>query len=370
LTIPAVIPTIIFFDWLNKYFLYETSKLSSLKIEYWKNNGIILFMLNNIQALRAFAALNVVFFHIIIASNSYNQGVGFFSFLTGWGANGVDIFFVISGFIMVYIQDKKSRTALSFLYNRIVRIAPIYWLLTILVVSIYFVLPSVFRELKPSLGHFLSSVTFTSQALGYGLPTLYVGWTLEYEMFFYVLFSLGLIFKSKAKSFLAPVLILFVVASLGLTQLMALEFVLGMICAKIYLSERYNHLGLPSFIIGTIILLISIFYKIDVDRFFVYGIPSFFIVFGLINMKQIKNKLLIYLGNASYSIYLIQVFTIPAFYKFSSKFLPSLQTDLVAVLSLIFTTIVGCVLYSLVEKKLALVISNATKKKYKNTVVV
>lgn len=326
-------------------------------------------MLDNIQALRAFAALNVVFFHIIGTSISYNQGVDFFVFLTGWGSNGVDIFFVISGFIMVYTQDKKSRTALSFLYNRIVRIAPIYWLLTIFLVGIYFFLPSVFRELKPSLSHFLSSLTFTSQALDYGSPMLYVGWTLEYEMFFYVLFSLGLIFKSKTMSFLTPVLILLMVAFLGLTQLMVLEFVLGMICAKIYISERYNHLGLLSFIVGTVFLLLSIFYKLDIDGLFLYGIPSFFIVFGLINMKQIKNKLLIYLGSASYSIYLIQVFTIPAFYKFSSKFLPYLQTDLISILALVFTTIAGCVLYSLVEKKLASFISKANKKAYKNPVV-
>lgn len=309
-------------------------------------------MLNNIQALRAFAALNVVFFHIIGVAISYNQGVSFLDFLSGWGANGVDIFFVISGFIMVYIQDKKSRTPLYFLYNRIVRIAPIYWFLTICIASIYFLSSSAFVGKELDLGYFLSSLAFMSKALNYGEPLLYVGWTLEYEMFFYFLFSLGLIFKSNIKSFIIPISILFFTALLGLTQLIVLEFALGMICAKLYLFGKYNHLGSQSFIVGSILLLISIFYKIDIDRFFIYGIPSLFIVFGLVNMKQINNRVLIYLGNASYSIYLIQVFTIPIFYRLSSKFLSSLQNDFVSILALLFTAIMGCILYSLVEKNI------------------
>ncbi len=309
-------------------------------------------MLNNIQALRAFAALNVVLFHIIGIAANYSQDVHLLEFLAGWGANGVDIFFVISGFIMVYIQDKKSRSSLSFLYNRIVRIAPIYWLLTIFIAGIYLLSSSAFTGVELSLKYVLSSFTFTSRALNYDEPMLYVGWTLEYEMFFYVLFSLGLIFNSKIKSFIIPILILLFAASLGLTKLIVLEFALGMICAKLYMFERYNHLGLYSFIFGSIFLLISIFYKVEMDRFFIYGIPSFFIVFGLVNIKQTTNKILIYLGNASYSIYLIQVFTIPVFYRISSKFLQSLQTDIIAILALIFTTIAGCIFYSLIEKNI------------------
>jgi surface polysaccharide O-acyltransferase-like enzyme len=71
-------------------------------------------MLYNLQILRAFAALNVVYFHIIKSAESYRQPVVLFSFLDGWGANGVDVFFVISGFVMVYTQSVREKKALTF----------------------------------------------------------------------------------------------------------------------------------------------------------------------------------------------------------------------------------------------------------------
>lgn len=263
---------------------------------------------------------------------------------------------------MVYIQDRKSRTAIPFLTNRMVRIIPIYWLLTIALLLVYILLPSAFRELQLSLEHILSSFLFASGALGYGEPILYVGWTLEYEMLFYILFSLGLLFNNKIAAFFTPILLLIALVLLGSARLLALEFVLGMFCAKLYLSKRFNYLGYFSLIIGLLFLPINIFYELGIDRFFKYGIPAFFIVFGLINIKQTKNRLLVYLGDASYSIYLVQVFTIPIFYKISSNFLVTLQNDVLSILALVFTIIIGCLLYSLIEKKIGLAINLFVKK--------
>lgn len=314
-------------------------------------------MLYNLQALRAFAALNVVFYHIIITSYSYSQDVHYLSFLSDWGANGVDIFFVISGFIMVYIQNRKSRTAISFLSNRMVRIIPIYWFLTMVLLLTYILLPSAFRELQMSFGHILSSFIFMSRVFGYGEPIFYVGWTLEYEMLFYILFCLGLFFSNKTSAFFIPIFLLTLLILYNFVELFVLEFVLGMICAKLYFFRKFNFLGYLSFVIGVIFLLINIFYELEVDRFFSCGIPAFFLVFGLININQTKSKLLVYLGDASYSIYLIQVFTIPIFYKISSLFLLKLQNDIISILALIFTTITGCIFYALIEKRMKLFIS-------------
>ena len=69
----------------------------------------------NLQYLRAFAAINVVLFHIIGTATSYGYKPDFFSSLEGWGQNGVDIFFVISGFVMYYIQYQKKEVVSSFL---------------------------------------------------------------------------------------------------------------------------------------------------------------------------------------------------------------------------------------------------------------
>nr|WP_076754713.1 acyltransferase family protein [Acinetobacter schindleri] len=72
-------------------------------------------MLSNIQILRAFAAINVVIFHVIGASLHYKIPATSLLFMKDWGQNGVDIFFVISGFIMVYIQEKKIEIPYLFL---------------------------------------------------------------------------------------------------------------------------------------------------------------------------------------------------------------------------------------------------------------
>ena len=93
-------------------------------------------MLNNLQLLRAFAALNVVLFHAIGTSASYSYETNFISVFEGWGANGVDIFFVISGFVMLFTQLDNKRSVKDFLLLRVIRIILIYWLLTLFVIAI------------------------------------------------------------------------------------------------------------------------------------------------------------------------------------------------------------------------------------------
>lgn len=103
-------------------------------------------MLNNIQVLRGFAALIVVVFHIVGASNSYKMPAEIFGLTGALGRSGVDIFFVISGFIMVYTQYNKKTKPLSFIKDRIIRVVPIYWVFSFLFLALYFVMPTIFRE--------------------------------------------------------------------------------------------------------------------------------------------------------------------------------------------------------------------------------
>lgn len=119
-------------------------------------------MINNIQSLRAFAAINVVLFHIIETSASYSQNVDKLSYLEGWGANGVDIFFVISGFVMLHTQFFQRRTPSQFLRNRIIRIVPIYWAITAFVLFLYSLFPYLFREMIVTPTWAFSSFFFTS----------------------------------------------------------------------------------------------------------------------------------------------------------------------------------------------------------------
>ena len=117
-------------------------------------------MINNLQLLRAFAAINVVYLHVLIGGESYGKPTVIFPHVGDWGANGVDIFFVISGFVMIYTHSTNPKTILSFYKSRILRIVPVYWLITSFIIIIYFFFPNIFRSLvidiKSSISSFYS----------------------------------------------------------------------------------------------------------------------------------------------------------------------------------------------------------------------
>lgn len=314
-------------------------------------------MINNIQALRAFAAINVVLFHIIGTSASYAQYVDTLAFLEGWGANGVDIFFVISGFVMLHTQMLRRRSPYQFLKNRVVRILPIYWMTTFFIILLFWLFPSLFRQVAITPTVALASLFFTSSIFIGKTPIVQVGWTLEWEMLFYSIFAVGLFFEAWSLQ------VAFVALSISLISLfsgnfIAIEFLFGMLVACIYKEFAISRIkGALIFILGAFLLLLSVspvVRNLDLNRVIIWGTPSFFVVCGLLYCPQIKGRLLAYLGDASYSIYLVQMLTIPAFYKFSSKFMRGWNGDLLAVGCLIFSVALGSAVYSLLEKPVTL----------------
>ena len=110
-----------------------------------------------------------------------------------FGAAGVDIFFVVSGFIMVVTTMKRDMAPGEFLLHRIARIVPVYWVVTILLFAIvmYGFKPVGIMRMQPDwLAKSLLFIPFDRD--GRVEPIISVGWTLNYEMFFYLLFALGL----------------------------------------------------------------------------------------------------------------------------------------------------------------------------------
>lgn len=321
-------------------------------------------MINNIQALRAFAALNVVFYHILGASISYEMPAPLFLFLKDWGQNGVDIFFIISGFLMIFIHEKNPKSSFEFIKNRVERIVPVYWLLTLAYLSLAFIIPSAFNSLNIGSSKIIYSFLFIEDWMSKEMPLLYVGWTLEYEMLFYIIFSLSLFIKNKLFSYLTMGIALVLLPLVTSLDLIILEFAFGMLCAFVFLRLKPKN-GLLISGLGFLLLCSSIFFDYEIHRSVKWGIPAFFIVLGLLWMKQIKNKLAIYLGNASYSIYLIQVFTIPLFYKISSKYLTFLDGHIIALLALIFSAVGGCLFYQIVEVR----VTNFIKSRKSNSLL-
>jgi exopolysaccharide production protein ExoZ len=320
-------------------------------------------MIKNLQYLRAFAATNVAYLHVLIGSEMYDMSASSLSSLSTsrWGASGVDIFFVISGFIMMYTQIHNPKKIHEFYFSRINRIVPIYWLISLFIIILYLIIPIIFKnftlDLKDTLDlkRMISSFFFMAQPFTGGKPVIVIGWSLEWEMLFYFIFGLSL-FLQDIKKRIYLIFLLMVIIFFLTKYLLIFEFFLGVLIAYIQNKVKLSHnVGLIIFILGIILLLLSLnsyFYTIDIDRFFKWGIPSVFIIAGAIYCRQLDNSLLFYLGNASYSIYLINVITIPFFYKFIIFFNIKMNNELLTILCLFFTLIVGCFFHSFIEKNL------------------
>lgn len=280
-------------------------------------------ILNNIQILRCIAAINVVFFHLIgyTFKNIQYKGV-FFNFFYTWGQNGVDLFFVISGFIMIYVQDHKNRNFSSFILDRIVRIVPSYWLLTIFISLLSFILPSYFNTIVFDPKHVIVSLVFLSQTIAHQLPMLMVGWTLEFEMLFYLIFACSILIVDKGKSLFFNIVLVLVFVFLFNLPIM-LEFLYGIAIGVIQRKARVQKYGTLFFTVGLSLFLLSIPLTDEVTiryRYIIWGIPSALMVLGAIRSKQIKSRLLTTLGNISYSLYLLHYLLIPLCYKLFGYF--------------------------------------------------
>ncbi|MCR5875270.1 acyltransferase [Phenylobacterium sp. J426] len=140
--------------------------------------------MRSIQYLRGIAAFAVLVFH------AAERAGGHF----GVGAAGVDVFFVISGFIMWVVTCRKTPSPGDFLMRRVQRIVPLYWAATLLVVGVALAIPGSFPNLQVSFEALLKSLFFVPYHDAGGLiaPLIVPGWTLNYEMFFYLLFAGGL----------------------------------------------------------------------------------------------------------------------------------------------------------------------------------
>ena len=208
--------------------------------------------IGSIQILRALAALMVVLAHAQddCAAEAAKAGLAFArSGLLPWVA-GVDLFFVISGFIMVLASERlfaAPGAAAAFLTRRVIRIVPLYWLVTAIMLVVFAALAHHGQANQPSLAEVAASLGFVPYARADGVPRPVVplGWTLNYEMFFYLVFAAFLTLRREAAvASVAACLVLFVaLGALVHPQATALaywsdpvvlEFVLGMALALAY----------------------------------------------------------------------------------------------------------------------------------------
>lgn len=284
-----------------------------------------------LQILRFAAAFAVVLFHIgsgyqIEFGNQYNP---FF-----FGAAGVDVFFVLSGFIIAMTTD-PARGTWYFCRRRLVRVVPLYWILTIGIAIIGLILPSLLNSTTVTLEALFKSLFFIpyEKSTGAVQPLLFLGWTLNYEMFFYAIYAACLL--AGQKSPLAPVLVVVILVVAGkilpfngtiwkfYSNPLMIEFALGIIVYLIY--ARYPHWfrGRMMLYTGTAIASYILLQFIpDVPWLLTSALPATLFVVAFISFNPGRSRwlgALVLFGNASYSLYLSHPYII----QISSKLSPS-----------------------------------------------
>lgn len=270
----------------------------------------------SLQVLRFLAAFLVVLFHMGSAlEGAYGLSFNLFEF----GADGVDIFFVLSGFIIAYTAD-PARGALHFLKRRIARIVPLYWFLTAGVVILTLVGQSLLPSTVVTVETLWRSYLFVPymRDSGFMQPILFLGWTLCYEMYFYAIFAISLIAGRFAPWVACTVVFYIVLVGLlwpegsGLwdfyTSPIILEFLFGVLLQRLYLHWSTMREGSPLLAVGFFIAGAAFYAALSgFPDFTAKGIPATFFVAAFLCLRFSSGwavAALVMLGDASYSLYL------------------------------------------------------------------
>ena len=331
-------------------------------------------MIRSLQIYRGIAALLVVLFHLRLIMEKYFVS-GFYSDIWIFGSYGVQFFFVLSGFIIFHAHGHQlgQKTALSnYCFKRINRIYPPYWVITLTLAPFWFFVQSFGEPYHKSISAFIMSIFLLPQS---HYPHLGVGWTLVHEVFFYALFATLFINRRFLYAGFVWGFGILAYCFFGLTSHYVIDFIfsphnllfLAGICVCIGHQRLTNRESYAFAAIGLGIFLfvgggILVFYGTFSDGFvgiFYFGMASVSLVFGSniphIENKYFSNKFLLFLGSASYSIYLVHYPILSG----TSKLLLALKLDeilanvVVWIMLFSIAVIVGCVFHVFVEMPLA-----------------
>lgn len=328
--------------------------------------------LANIQALRALAAMLVVIVHL----EMLGRPLGLKPVDTEMFAVGVDLFFVISGFIMVYTTSRKTLTPLKFLLNRIARIAPLYWLVTFGVFVIALAAPSVLGGTTATAPHLFKSLAFIPYVREDGLirPMLFVGWSLNLEMLFYVIFALALLIRRVTPRIVTGAAVLVAMTVIGhvahgglspvarfLTQSILLEFALGMLIGLVFrkLPTSPRIAQVAALAIPVLLLLLLFLARIPLGGWPLMSIPAGLIVVSALIAERgglrLEQRIVKLLGDASYALYLTHPLVTQAIGKIAQKLhlLSAVTSPLLMVLVMGITIAVSVLVHVLVERPMS-----------------
>jgi exopolysaccharide production protein ExoZ len=288
--------------------------------------------LSAIQVFRGIAVLGVVAFHCATILKQYS--INFFEppkFLR-FGQSGVDLFFVISGFVMVTVTRGHFGSGMEmsrFLYRRVTRIYPAYWFYSLLMLALVSLVP-VWVNAKPTT-HYNLWASFLLLPHKY-YPVVLVAWSLIHEMWFYVVFSTLLLLRENK---LVPMLVTWGLILVGLNLALGvdtfspglrlichshgLEFIGGALMAILVRSPRVQRVptGVLLVILATAFVGLGVAYYLRAMRHtYLIRASTFAVLYAtvlgscvLLELRRtfVKMRFLNFVGNISYSMYLCHI---------------------------------------------------------------
>src|SRR5260221_3126314 len=304
-------------------------------------------MLVHIQILRFIAAVSVIAFHALgVAPDGFKVAESPISFVLSYGGRGVDLFFVISGFIIFYGTDGRGLTPGDFLRRRVERIVPPYFFVIFAVTVLAVTLPATFGATDwYTPRHILKSLAFVAFTDG-EMPVVYVGWSLEYEMYFYL--AVALLMAASRDAWRNIVVIFSALAIVGripgvepalgnyafFVDPIILEFVLGVIVGRVFVTGRVDW-PMP---VAAACAIAAVLLTDPTQRVIVSGIPSALLVMAAAFFSPKRTQTsrpereLAPFGDASYSIYLAQVETVSLAGATVARPIPSISPEVLPIL--------------------------------------
>lgn len=297
------------------------------------------------------------------------------------------LFFVISGFIMVYISGTEPFSALTFLRRRAIRIVPLYWAFTIFTALLAAFLPSLFQRTVFTWPHFLESLLFiVHEAPGTKSlsPILSLGWTLNYEIYFYIVFAMVAFMSAR------PRLIVLSMVFIGAWLLgvfapptnpilpfylnaFPLAFAAGTWVGWLFLngevaSSKGQFYALGTAVVASFAIAITFHGALGFAGQFGWAVGLLLLVV-MLESKLGQWSLLEKLGDASYSLYLSHIFVVAAVVQLTRRAVGA-QGPITVILTSAACIVVACaaalVIHRTIEKPM-LQIFNSSKKPGRTT---
>ena len=339
--------------------------------------------ITSLQVYRGIAAILVMLYHVTDQSPS-KFGVVFLQNSFLFGFIGVDFFFVLSGFIILYVHNQNignPKELRSYLIKRFIRLFPIYWSVAFIKIVTIYLIPSSAKSYETDLLYILKSLLLIPQDK---LPIIGAAWSLSYEILFYLLFGIVILIGFRWAHRLLLVWVVAIIGFWGLRFIQIpifenslfisfllkeqnLEFIFGCLAAYLLLNKEIKYSGIIM-LGGGLLFSLWCFVINNGNQVFSYtltvGFAAFLLILGSAlteKRKYIKwPKILVFLGDASYSIYLTHVMFINIFtIVFLKVRLPTLIGSLPTILLILVLSITGgSLVYIFWERTLIIALRN------------